>query len=77
MMNWMGYDGLNGIWVELGNDWIGYGGFGCDMAWIGLDMVGWVLYGLDWMWVRYRYRLVYMICVEIQKNYQRKRNHPT
>ena len=61
MMNWMEYDGLNGIWVELGNDWIGYGGLG-------------VIYGLDWIWVRYRYRLVYGICVEIQKNYRRKRD---
>jgi len=44
-------------------------GFGLNWVTIGLDMVGWVLYGLDWMWVRYRYRLVYVICVEktIQK----------
>ena len=32
----MEYDGLNGIWVELGNDWIGYGGLG--VIWAGLDV---------------------------------------
>ena len=36
----MEYDGLNGIWVELGNDWIGYGG-------LGVIYMGWIGFGLD------------------------------